>query len=179
MLNSFYPIIKSLQPIASEVIALVAVIGLFNTRWIWRQSNRPIVSAVVETHSSGNVATLFNLAVINSGNRPATDIKLTIDNYHEFEKCIKTTDQRTVEQITRCFSKDATIPLLINGEKKTNYFGTTSTKKEQDIWIYGSFFSITIDYGDLEKKRYKSELVLFIKDSKAFASGSWGKSTTS
>lgn len=89
MLDSLFPIVKDLQPIASEVIAIVAVTGFFNTRWVWRQSNRPIVSALVETHSSGNVATLFNLTIINSGNRPATNIKLSIDDYREFEKCFK------------------------------------------------------------------------------------------
>ena len=133
MLDSLFPIIKDLQPVASEVIALIVVIGFFNTRWIWRQSNRPIVSALVETYSSGNVATLFNLTVINSGNRPATDIKLSIDNNRKFKKCIKSTDKDRIEQITRCFSEDATIPLLINGENKSNSFGNTSIKKEENI----------------------------------------------
>ena len=84
-----------------------------------------------------------------------------------------------MDYITICFSEDAVIPLLINGEKRTNYFGTTSIKDEQNIWIYGSSFPITIDYQDLDNKKYRSKLVLFIKDSKAFAGSSWGKSTTS
>ena len=37
-----------LNPIATEVIALFAVLGFWNTRQPWQQSNRPIVSALVE-----------------------------------------------------------------------------------------------------------------------------------
>jgi hypothetical protein len=117
MPDYFYSIINTLQPLATEIIAFLAIVGFFNTRWLWKESNRPIVSALVETHSAGNVATMFNLTVINSGSRPAINIKLTIDDYKEFEKCIQNSDNKMIEQITRCFSEYATISLLINGEK--------------------------------------------------------------
>lgn len=175
MLNFFDFIINTLQPLATEIIAFIAIISFVNNRWFWWQSNRPIVSALVETHSAGNIATMFNLTVLNSGSRPAINIKLTIDDYQEFEKCIENLDNNMIEHITRCFSEYATIPLLINGEKKSNSFGTTSIQEEDNIWKYGSSFSITINYKDLENKKYKSKLVLHIKDSKAFAGGSWSE----
>ena len=173
MLETLHLIINTLQPIATEIIAVVAILGFFNTRWLWKQTNRPIVSAFVETHSAGNIATMFNLIIVNSANRPAIDIKLTIDDYEEFEECIANQDPKMIEKISICFEDYATIPLLINGEKKSNSFGLTSIKKEQNIWKYGSSFSITINYKDLERKKYQSSISLYIKDSEAFAGCSW------
>ena len=64
MLEKIHLIISAfntLQPLATEIIALVAILGFFNTRWLWKQTNRPIVSAFVETDSdsSGNIATML------------------------------------------------------------------------------------------------------------------------
>ena len=173
MIHSFSTIAREFQPIATDIIAVVAVSNFFNARSLWKQSNRPIVSALVETNSSGNIATFFDITVINSGNRPAINIELEIDDYTEFKNCIKTENNESIEDIIRCFDKNSVIPLLINGKTTTNSFGLTSVKKEQNFWNYGSNFSITIKYRDLEGNRYKSKLTLYIKDSSAFAGGSW------
>lgn len=167
-------IFNILQPVATEIIAIIAILGFFNTRWLWKQTNRPIVSALVETHSAGNIGTTFNLTILNTGNRPAIDIKLKIDNDEEFMECIENKQNDLIKGIDKCFDENSTIPLLINGEKISSYFGTTSIKKEQSIWKYESSFSITIDYKDLEKKKYQSTLILYIKDSNSFAGSSWG-----
>ena len=174
MLENFYAFISIGQQISTIIIAAVAVFGIFNTRWIWKQTNRPVISALIETNSAGNMATTYDLSVINSGTRPAINIKLTIDNQEEFEKCVaKNTQDPLLNSIHRCFSEDGIIPLLINGKKISNSFGMTSVNNKNNIWNYGSYFSITIEYQDLEEKQYKSNLTLFIKDSKAFAGGSW------
>ena len=173
MLNNLHSIIIILQPIATEIIALVAVLGFFSTKWRWTQSNRPIISALVETYSSGNIATCYNLTIINSGNRPAINIKLTINDYQKFKECTDNKNEEIIEPIVRCFNRNAIIPLLVNGDKISNWFGTTSVKKEENTWKYGSSFPISITYGDLEDRKYKSKLVLYIKNSKAFADSSW------
>ncbi|GAB4534363.1 MAG: hypothetical protein Tsb0014_20490 [Pleurocapsa sp.] len=176
MPEKLHLLINILQPVATEIIAIVAILGFFNTRWLWKQTNRPIVSAFVETHSAGNVATMFNFIIVNTGNRPAIDIKLTIDNKQEFKECIANPENEMTEYIFGCFENSAIIPLLIDGEKRSNSFGLTSIKKEQNIWKYGSSFSITINYKDLEKKQYQSKLSLYIKDSESFAGSSWKES---
>lgn len=173
MLENFYSVTKALQPMATVIISMMAVLGFLNARWLWRQTNRPIVSALIETHSAGNVGVLFNIVVLNTGNRPAIDIKLTIDDHEEFNQCIKNQDHQLAESISRCFDSETIIPLLVNGEKVFNEFGSTSIKPEQNLWQYGSSFSITINYKDLERNKYKSKLTLYIKDSKAFAGSYW------
>lgn len=176
MLDQLQLIIDVLDPVTHWIIALVAVVGIFNTRWIWKQTNRPIISALVETESIGNMMSTFNLTVVNSGNRPATNIRLTIDDYEEFKKCLaKKVEDPLINSINRCFSEDGTIPLLINGEKRTNSFGLISENKEHNTWNYGSSFNISIAYKDLKQKKYKSNLALFIKHTDAFAAGSWSR----
>ena len=169
--------IISINPLAIEVIALFNILTFLNTRQLWQQSNRPIVSALVETYTSGNTSILYNLVIINSGNRPATNVKLNINNENEFKKCftqkIDDLDNGVVRGIKRCFSEEGFIPLLLNGEKKTNSFGITSKIKDDNLWIYKSSFFVTIRYNDLEGKQYKSLINLQIKDSNAFAGSSW------
>ncbi|MGB5710386.1 MAG: hypothetical protein WBM44_05700 [Waterburya sp.] len=157
------------------VATLVAVFSFFNTIRLWQQTNRPIVSAFVETHSAGNVATMYKLLVINSGNRPAVNIRLELKlNTEDFKQCIaqEINDSR-VEAILRCFSSEGVIPLLISGDNITNYFGLTSRLSEEDIWKYGSLLPIEIHYKDLEGKKYISKLTLVIKYSKAIAGMRW------
>jgi len=109
IINAF----NTLQPLATEIIALVAVLGIFNTRSLWKQTNRPIVSAFVETNSSGNIATMFNLIIANTGNRPAIDVKLTIDNKEEFTECIENSEHIMIKSIFRCFEDEAKKQSLI------------------------------------------------------------------
>ena len=116
---------------------------------------------------------MFNLVIANTGNRPAIDIKLTIDNQEKFKECIENLEHQLIDNIFRCFEEDATIPLLINGETRSNLFGLISRKTEENLWKYGSSFSITINYKDLEKNKYQSSLSLYIKNSKYFAGSSW------
>ncbi|MEO0927133.1 MAG: hypothetical protein AAFY63_14800 [Cyanobacteria bacterium J06643_13] len=83
MLENYLLNISTIQQIATIVIAAVAVFGIFNSRWIWKQTN-------------------------------------------------------------------GIIPLLINGNKVSNSFGITSVNEKDDMWKYGSYFSIAIEYKDLE-----------------------------
>lgn len=171
---------ETLRTLFMRIATLVAVFSFFNTIRLWRQSNRPIVSASVETHSAGNIATIYKLLVINSGNRPAVNIRLKLKlETEDFKKCItqEITDSR-VESIRRCFSNEGVIPLLINGDNISNSFGLTSIKPEQDVWKYGSLLPIEIQYQDLEGKKYISKLTLVIKYSKAFAGGEWAEETS-
>ena len=168
---------ETLRTVFMGMSTLIAVFSFFNTTRLWRKGNRPILSAFVETDSTGNVATMYNLLIINSGNRPAVNVYLDLKlSEEDFKKCItQEINNPRVEDIRRCFNIEETIPLIINGDKKSNYFGLTSTKSEQNIWVYGSCLPIEINYQDLEGKKYVSALTLVVKYSKAFAGTEWSE----
>lgn len=165
----------TLRTVFMGISTVVTVFTFFNTINLWKKGNRPIVSAFVETESSGNVAIMYNLLVINTGNRPALNVYLHL-NLEDFKKCLAQgidIDNPAVQAILRCFSIEEAIPLLIDGEKKFNYFGLTSDKPQQTIWVYGSSLPIEINYQDLDGNKYISRLTLLIKDSKTFAGSEW------
>lgn len=168
---------ETLRTIFMAVATLIAVLSFFNTVRLWKQTNRPIVSAFVETDCSGNEATTYNLLVINSGNRPAVNIQLQL-NIEELKKClaqdIDINDSR-IERILKCFSKEGIIPLLVAGAKTSNSFGITSSKTEDNIWKYGSSIPINIIYKDLEGNQYTSTLAVVVQDSNTFAGTEWAK----
>ncbi|MEM8808093.1 MAG: hypothetical protein AAGF01_18895 [Cyanobacteria bacterium P01_G01_bin.38] len=170
---------ETLRTVFMGIATLVAVFSFFNTTRLWRKANRPILSAFVETHSAGNVATMYNLLIINSGNRPAVNVCLDLKlSDEDFRKCItQEIDNSGVEAILKCFNVEGTIPLLIDGDKRSNYFGLTSSKSEDNIWRYGSSLPIEITYQDLEGEKYVSALNLVVKYSKAFAGMEWSDKT--
>jgi len=168
---------ETLRTVFMGIATVVAVFSFFNTTRLWRKGNRPILSAFVETRSAGNVATMYDLSIINSGNRPAVnvylDLKLSDEN---FKRCItQEMNNPQVEAILKCFNIEETIPLLIDGNKISNYFGLTSNIPEENIWRAGSSLPIEINYQDLEGNKYVSALTLVVKYSKAFAGTEWSE----
>jgi hypothetical protein len=170
---------ETLRTVFMGISTLVAVFSSFNTTRLWRKGNRPILSAFVETDSTGSMGVLYNLLIINSGNRPAVNVYLDLKlSDEDFKKCItQEMNDPKVEAILQCFTTGAMIPLLIDGEKKSNYFGLTSTQPENNVWKYESFLPIEINYQDLEGKKYVSTLTLVVKYSKAFAGTEWSQSS--
>jgi hypothetical protein len=170
---------ETLRTVFTGIATLVAVFSFFNTTRLWKKANRPILSAFVETHSTGNVATTYKLLIINSGNRPAVNVYLDLKlSDEDFKKCItQEMNNPGVEAIIKCFNIEGTIPLLIDGDKISNYFGLTSSKSEDNIWRYGSSLPIEITYQDLEGNKYVSALTLVVKYSKAFAGMEWSDKT--
>jgi len=68
----------------SSIALLLSAFAIYVTRQNWKETNRPIVTAAIETFTSGNIATLYNLCLHNSGNRPAVEIRI-----HALEKDIE------------------------------------------------------------------------------------------
>lgn len=165
------------KTIVSSLALGVSLISLWFARRSWLQSNRPIVSAVVETHAGGNETIAYNLAVTNTGNRPAVNVKLCT-NTEAIEKCMAQWVEKfrgpntTYAQVMRCFSEDGEIPLLINGKTMTNSFAYTRGD-DQTFWRYGASLPITISYSDLDGRKYRTSQIIKIKDSAAFAGSMW------
>lgn len=165
------------RTIVSAFALVVSLISFWFSRRSWLQSNRPIVSAAVETHAGGNESIVYNLAVSNTGNRPATNVRIRAAK-SSVEACVSKWvnnfkgPSTTFSGVMRCFSEDGEIPLLLNGKTMINSFGYTRGD-EQTFWRYGSVLPIEIEYNDLEGRRYCSAQKLRIKDSAGFAGGIW------
>lgn len=165
------------KTIISGIALVISFLSLWFARKNWLQSNRPIVSAAVETHAAGNESIAYNLVVANTGSRPAVNVRLYAAP-HDIEKCMAPWvenfkgENTTYAHVLRCFSADGEIPLLINGKNMTNSFGY-SCGGEQTFWRYGATLCISINYSDLEGRKYCASQLLRIKDSAAFAGGMW------
>ena len=164
---------EQLPLVLSSVAVIVALLSVWEARRAWQQSNRPIVSAVVQTHETGNVATVYNLVVMNTGNRPAVRVRLFAKR-DAINSCLSgQPDKRLLPGILGCFSAEAEIPLLVDSGRVTNSFGITSASESPSFWKYDSRLPIRITYSDLHGRKFKSRLVLVIKDTSAFAGGAW------
>lgn len=152
---------------------LLSVLALIFTRRTWFESNRSIVTAEIVTASAGNVATAFDLVVHNTGNRPATDVRLRADEAMLKAAISANANAIFEREILRCFSEDGRIPLLHHQSKKTNGFGVCSTNESENVLNYKSTIPITITYSDLYGHKYKGKQDLMVKDSEYFAGSGW------
>ena len=171
---------QTLPVVSSSVIAIAALAGLLNTIRLWNKTNRPIVSAVVETHSESDIEVLYDLTVINSGNRPAVQVQLETKEA-DLNRCAykQSSESQFMDSVRNCFKEPAMIPLLRNGDSVSNAFGYTTASHKKSGWIYGSSFPIQIKYKDLDGRKYRSKILLVIRYSEAFAGVKWNRPKTS
>lgn len=152
---------------------LLSVLALTFTRRTWFETNRPIVTAEIVTHTGGNVAITYNLVVHNTGTRPAVDIRILAEMKH-LQAAIDPNAKKSMKQlILRCFSEEGRIPLLHQQSRQSNGFGLTSTHENDNVLVYNSVIPIVITYKDLYGKRYKAKQDLIVKDSEYFAGSGW------
>lgn len=167
-------------PLAALVMSGVA---LWVTNRLWVRANRPIVSAFVQTNSSGNQARAYDIVVVNSGSRPAVDVQLRVKEADLLAALAEGVESSPLHKtlladVRRCFSSYGDISLLLNNQTKTNSFGYTGPAGGHGtFWKPDASFEVTIAYGDLDKRSFNSTLPLHIRDSESFAGGAWGKST--
>lgn len=165
------------KTILSILAFCLSLVSFWFSRKSWLQTNRPIVTATVETHRGGNEAITYNLVVSNTGNRPATDVHIHA-KINDVEACIAEWVKQSIvpdsiySAVLRCFSDEGKIPLLLNGKSLTNSFGYTS-HGNRTFWLYGVNLPIKIEYYDLDGRKYESIQTLKVKDSDGFAGGIW------
>ena len=167
------------RTLISLVAAFVSIALVCLTIKFWLASNRPIVSVAVVTDQPGNVMTSFNLVVFNSGNRPAVNVSLFAEQ--KFLNAAMNSDAEPfiTSMVYDCFSEQGLIPLLLNGDKVINGFGSTSDRIGQKGLVYGSRIPIVVTYSDLGGREYESHQVLVVKVSHAFAGSKWSSSKKS
>jgi hypothetical protein len=160
--------------VRSCIAICISLISLAFSWRSWLQSNRPVVTAFVCDQGSGNVSTTLNLVVSNSGNRPATCVRLKA-----LESDISTLFNSTAtperrKMINDCFQEDATIPVLRNGEEISTCFGVIARQDSEESWMLrGAAIEIKIEYGDLGRRRFVSKMPLKIHMRNGFAGAVW------
>lgn len=168
------------KTILSILAFVLSLVSFWFSRRSWFQSNRPIVTAAVETHIGGNESIAYNLAVSNTGNRPATNVRIRVRD-NDVEMCVAEWVKHNKESdsiysaVMRCFSDDGEIPLLLNGKTMINSFGYTRGD-QKTFWRYGASLPIKIKYCDLDGRKYQSKQTIRVKDSAGFAGGIWSSS---
>lgn len=155
------------------IAALVSLLSYMFTKRSWYETYRPIVTAQIETHASGNMATVFDIVVHNIGNRPATEISLHVDQEILEKAFDKNISKAMKDEIIACFSNEGIIPLLHPGNSTSNGFGMAGSNEA--TLNYGSRIPITIQYNDLNRRKMKTKQTLLFRDSTFFASSGWAK----
>jgi hypothetical protein len=161
----------------STASLIVSLISLLITIWLWRESNRPVVTARIRTHTGGNVAILYRIELVNSGARPAKNVRLLADHQEIIDALLPAARshkdyERELRYIERCFEDRAMVPVLLNGETTSSPFGHTSL--EAPFWSPGATLRLVVAYQGLEGQRYKSAVTIKIDDTAGFAGHSYG-----
>lgn len=159
--------------IFSFAALIVSITSLIFSRASWRESNRPIVTVRVTTHSGGNVGTALNLLVENTGNRPAKNVRLLVNPEALKAALVLNEHEQMKRQIENCFSDGGVIPVLANGKSVSNSFGFLNKYSEQKGWIEHSRFDVMVTYEDLGGRKFSHTVPLFLADDKGFAGGFW------
>jgi hypothetical protein len=113
------------------VAIAISALGFYFTRKYWHESNRPIVVAFIETNTPGNLLRAYDLVVANSGNRPAANVRLEVENAMLEAALATGANASTVSSelfaaVLRCFTSEALIPVILPGSRTSNSFGITS-----------------------------------------------------
>lgn len=153
----------------SSLAAFIAFLSLVFSVKSWRESNRPIVTALIRCPISAELATALELVVSNSGNQPATEVRLHISEKELSNALTAPTEDRVRKAVERCFSPDTFIPVLEPGKEMTNSFGYFTTDEKPDTWKYKSVLEVTIKYEGLTGRKYSNKNKLWIVCNKGFA----------
>ena len=159
--------------VAAAISSIISLFSLLLQELRWRRSNRPIVSAYLyDVRKDREIGTSvsFNLVLINTGNIPAVDICIRAkesDIENIFSNDIKQVSKDIVMGI---FNKKRNIPLLLNGDKTETFFGHAE-RIGLGIWKgleYDAYLPVEITYMDLNKRKYKTEINIKVRDSYGF-----------
>lgn len=162
-------------PVAISMGALFAsLVSVYLTRRFWLQSNRPIVTAFVDEHTAGNMASTFNLIISNTGSRPAVDIRLHADADKISMLHGEGATEQMIEEVRRCFAEESSVALLRNGEDLSTAFGSFGAEKSSRQVNYGVQIPIAVTYRDLDGRKYNGRMPLKVFARNGFGGAVWG-----
>jgi len=145
---------------------------------LWYQANRPIITAEIRENSSGVGIILFDLVILNSGNRPAVDITLHAKSIDLDNILMGQANENNKKELYSIFSNSSLIAHLNhNQEVNTSFFGWEKNPTNDVCFIeYESKLPIKIKYKDIDGNVYTFKQRLYIKDKNGFGGSMW-KST--
>ncbi|MDQ3749251.1 MAG: hypothetical protein M3367_09620 [Acidobacteriota bacterium] len=159
--------------LVSGAALIVAILSIYFSIKSWRQANRPLVTVrTTSFDSGGNVGTALSLLVENTGNRPAKNIKLSVNSKELESNIVAKPEDSLRQQVEKCFSNRGMIPVLANGKSVSNSFGWLS-EDSQATWKVQAIFNVEVSYEDLDGRRFKHKVPLLIADDAGFAGGFW------
>lgn len=169
--------INGLSLVVSGIAAGISGISLYWAFKSWKETHRPLITARVTTHASGNQMTALNLVVSNTGNRPAKNVRLSV-NRKDLERAFASGNQNPRrQQAERCFSDS--IVVISNGSSVSNSFGCFSVSEKNRTWKEPTVINITLKYEDLDGRIYSNDQPLRITGGgdEAFAGSCWSDLT--
>lgn len=163
-----------INTIISALAIGISLASLYFARRSWLQSNRPIITAFISTRAAGNMGSIFDLIVANTGNRPATNLRL-IAKPEDIQNLIHPKAEENQKKIIlNCFDNESKIPVLRNGEELSTAFGSVVNENAKDQCLnYGAEISIKITYNDLDGRKYKAILPLRVYARQGFGGATW------
>jgi hypothetical protein len=176
-----YLISDQFRNIISLGSAAISIVSLYFSRKSWSDTYRPIVTVRVTTKTPGDVAITLNLVVENFGNRPAKNIKLSVDYNKLKSALLNEKNDNNRKSIEDCFADETIIPMLANGQSISNSFGCLNIPycSQQSDWKPDTRLDITIEYEDLDGKSYKDRMPILIASDQCFAGSFWSEPITS
>lgn len=152
---------------------MVSVISLALSLYFWRRSFRPIVTAMVKTHSAENNLIAYDLEILNSGVLPAKNIRIKVDKNNINSALGNNAPDGDKLRWLSCFEPEHNISILHNNERIRCSFGT-SEENDKGFWKYKSKIPVTIEYKGWFGKKYTQKQEIQIIDSDSFTGFMWG-----
>lgn len=162
----------------SALALVVSALSFLHTRRAWKLMARPLIAVAVETEASGNIATMLNIVVENHGSRAAKLIRLRARRADLDELLRAPPGEPVREMVLRCFSDEATIPVLIPGQRRQNAFGFIAPGDAEATWKGPGTLDVVVTYKDLDtEEEFEQRMPIHIGENTSFARGTWAKST--
>ena len=161
--------------IVATAALIVSMISFYFSVRSWRESNRALITVrTTSLGNGGNVGIPLSILVENTGNRPAKNIRLSIDE--GALNAVLAADREDVlrKEVHRCFSERGKIPVLANGRSVLNGFGWLSDDGRA-TWTHGVELEVSVSYEDLDGRKYTNRIPLMIADDEGFAGSIWRK----
>lgn len=153
----------------SIVSVIVAAGSFFFAIFSWAETNRPLVTARVTTHSGGNMAITLDILLENTGNRPAFDIRLSA-RAENVAAAMLDPQGPMPKDAARVFFCEVFVPVLANGRSITNGFGSLG---QGAVWRAGATLPIMVSYRGLGGRRYVEPCTLLLAEDAGFAQVYW------
>lgn len=152
---------------ASSGALLISIASFIFAVLSWRESHRPIVVARISTERGGNVASPVELVIENTGNRPAINVSLEASP-EDLDRVLNSeASDAEWAGVKRCFESDTYIPVLGNGQRVTNAFG--SFQETGSTWIYKQTLIVGIRYESLKGRKFFNRVPIWLVDNRGFA----------